>query len=284
MTVRSSVRPFTSRRSTPGPRPRSLPGGRARLRGHTRSAAVAVSRSTSPCRTPAKNPSADGSDGVRRTTRAQACRGRSRVADLPHQRGCSFGPRSRRRSRGAPCGSRDDHATPRVARPCRAPRRASGTLLAIRDRDMSMLTGVKPGAADVHEPRRPDSETLNVMWCGPPPWRATNRARKSFWSTAHGSSNSTGMPSPSSVTEPHLHRAKARWTGRPNRIVPPSSPVRNATHGRGVGRGERDVVEVVAVVHERGRLGPVVVDPRFRAGTVPARLARVPTRGPRPAR
>ena len=38
-------------------------------RGHTRSADVSVSSSTSPCSTPAKKLNADGSDGVRSTTR-----------------------------------------------------------------------------------------------------------------------------------------------------------------------------------------------------------------------
>ena len=62
-----------------------------------------------------------------------------------------------------------------------------------------MLTGVEVPRRGRVRARRRGRFTLKVMWCGPAPCLATNRARKSLRSTAHGSSSSTGMPSPSRV-------------------------------------------------------------------------------------
>ena len=54
--------------------------------------------------------------------------------------------------------------------------------------------------------------------------------------------------------EPHLHRAKAdRLTAEEDGAAEVARE--EAQRVGGVGRGERDVVEVVAVGHERGRLG-----------------------------
>ncbi len=59
------------------------------------------------------------------------------------------------------------------------------------------------------------------------------------------------MPSPVARTEPHLHRAEAdRLAAEQDRAAELAGE--ELQRRRGVGRGQRDVVEVVAVGHAGG--------------------------------
>ena len=148
-----------------------------------------------------------------------------------------------------------------------------------------MFTGWKP-APRTRSSAASRSATLKVMWCGPAPCRATNRARKSLRSTAHGSSSSTGMPSPSCGADPDLHRPEAdRLAAEDHGAAERAGE--EAQRVGGVGGGERDVVEVVCGGHGGGRLccaerrrepkgsgrGIRVVQQRVRAPAVPGRRA-----------
>src|SRR4051794_24938563 len=95
--------------------------------------------------------------------------------------------------------------------------------------ETSIFTGVAP-AARTRSTAAIRSGTLNVMWCGPLPRRATNRPRKLFRSVSHGSSNSTDIPSPAaSPIQTCIGRNPIDCP--PNSTVPPSVPVRNRSAG-----------------------------------------------------
>ena len=89
------------------------------------------------------------------------------------------------------------------------------------------------------------SGTLNVRWCGPAPWRATNRARKSLCSGSPRFEQLDAHAVAGVVADPHLHRAEPDdWP--PKMTVPPSAG-QEPQRVRRVGGGERDVIEVVGV-------------------------------------
>ncbi len=146
--------------------------------------------------TPPKKPNADDRFGVRSTTR-------------------------RRTSQAAPCAAQDRPTSAGAcrsvdARRARAVRPASRTRARLRELHdgavrlarwqerllpVRIRRGRRPRVGTRQRRTRSSvaarSGTLNVRWCGPAWWRPTKRARKSLCSVAHGSSNSTVMPSPS---------------------------------------------------------------------------------------
>ena len=183
----------------------------ARRRGHIELGARRRASSTTVALQQAaeKNPSADDEAGRAQHDAAQLARaGRPRGSGSTHHRGCMFGPCSAHV--GEELGARAEvvRASRRAGRPCRALRAATGTLPSTPGRRGRCSRGGSPRCARARCAAA-RSGTLNVRWCGPAPWRATKRARKSLRSVAHGSSSSMLMPSPVGVADPHLHRAEA---------------------------------------------------------------------------
>ena len=141
MTVRSASRPMTSSRSMPGMLGTRLQADARAARPHEigRDRGLVLE---SPWRTPAKKPSADGSDGVRSTTR-RSVPWPTGGAGSVHQRGCMLGPfaamwsSSSLRVSGCPCDSASCTTVPCASRGMRNASFHSGS-------DTSMLTGWKP--------------------------------------------------------------------------------------------------------------------------------------------
>ena len=173
-------------------------------------------------------------------------------AGSTHQRGCMFGPCAATWASSSARVLGMSVRRPRAARPCRALRAASGTLPSTPGRDTSMFTGWKPAPRTPLErggevghlerevvrtgavPR--DEAGEEVVLVDRPRFEQLDRH-----AVAVGDRRAT----------PASAGSRSHWP--PKMTVPPSVAGEEAQRVRGVGRGERDVVEVVAVGHEAGR-------------------------------